>query len=407
MSGRAGGAAGDRRTAPWRAAARRTLLALLLGCAALVGGTGDAAGQPGTPPSTLRYGTGLLDVPLAAVPPHLAVTGTFSAFSLDVPERVRVGPGGDIIGTGDRWSRWFTDGSAAVGLFDRAEVGVTLQSFAAPDSGGTMAGGFGHVLLVDPRRQDGLGVAVGARYLTSPGFERSQYEGEYRPGRLGFADARLRRSYSSNAGAVDTNLTPYAVVSGSVPGFDVRYLPRHDLTFAIGWGSGLFADGGELPWYASSSSGGWFFGGAAHVEVRRETLVHLSGEYNGFDTNLGAQLDVGGIRFGTFVLGVNHDAAVSAYRSRKWGVSASFAICPTEGWRCGSGLRERAGPDTVQLPAPPPDTVRLPPREDTLERSDGHSRRGPEGVERTIYAPVWTWSGERGRWIPEGGFRRR
>ena len=36
--------------------------------------------QSTTMPSTLRYGSGLLDVPVATVLPHLAVTGTFSGF---------------------------------------------------------------------------------------------------------------------------------------------------------------------------------------------------------------------------------------------------------------------------------------------------------------------------------------
>lgn len=31
-------------------------------------------------PNTLRYGTGYLDVPVASVLPHLAISGTFSGF---------------------------------------------------------------------------------------------------------------------------------------------------------------------------------------------------------------------------------------------------------------------------------------------------------------------------------------
>lgn len=268
-----------------------------------------------------------------------------------------------------------------------------------------MVGGFGHVLLLDPGEQDGLGLAVGARYLTSPRFEGSPFEGEYRPGRLGIADSRLRRSYGSGGEDLGTNLTPYAVASGTFPGFDIRYLPRNDFTFALGWGDGLFADGGALPWYASSSSGGWFFGAAGHLEVREGTMLHLTGEYNGFDTNLGAQLDVAGIRVGTFVLGVNHDAALSAYRSRKWGISAAFAFCPTEGWGCGPRLRHRTGADTVQLPAPPPDTVRLPPRRDTLERSGGVAYGAGAGGRRPDYRPIPAW-----RWpedLRDGAAHRR
>lgn len=381
--------------APETSRARRTAGGVALTVLLSLSVAGVAEAQRGTAPSTLRYGTGLLDVPVAGVPPHLSITGTFSAFSVDVPARPRVGFGGAVIDEGDPWSRWFSDGSVTVGLFDRGEVGVSLQSFSAPDSGGTSVGGFGHVLLLDPAQRDGLGFAVGARYLPSPRFEGSAYEGEYRPGRLGFADARVRRSYGRDGEGIDTNLTPYAVVSGTFPGFDIGYVPRHDFTFALGWGGGLFAEGGAFPWYASSSSGGWFLGGASHLEVRSGTVLHLTGEYNGFDTNVGAQVDIGGIRVGTFVLGVNHDDAVSAYRSRKWGVSASFAFCPLDGGGCGPRLRDRPATDTVQLPAPPPDTIRVPVG-DTLRRKNG-VRRGGSGVReetaRSGYVPlrVWRW----------------
>src|SRR5262245_43807448 len=42
------------------------------------------AAQTTKMPSTLRYGSGYIDVPVASVLPHLAVTGTFSGFRVSV-----------------------------------------------------------------------------------------------------------------------------------------------------------------------------------------------------------------------------------------------------------------------------------------------------------------------------------
>lgn len=329
----------------------------LVAAAALLLGVGSLEAQTTRMPGTLRYGSGLLDVPVASVLPHLAVSGVYSGFSVEVPARPVVGSDGSVIGREERWSRWLSDGSLTVGLLDRAEVGVSAQSFGGPEDGGSMVGGFGRLLLLDPGARDGLGLSVGARYVSAPDFEGDEAEPEPRPGRLGFADRRLRADYGPGVGDVGTRLSPYVVASALLPGFDLRFVPEHDFTFVLGRGWGMFSDGGDLPWYTFTSSGGWFLGSALHLRLRDHLLLNLVGEFNGFDTNLGAELDVGGVQVGTFLLGANHDSDESAYRSRKWGLSASVAFCPVGGGLCGPELRQRAGPDTVRLPSPPPDTV--------------------------------------------------
>lgn len=329
----------------------------LAAAVALLVAAGTSSAQTTRMPGTLRYGSGLLDVPVASVLPHLAVTGVYSGLSVDVPARPLVGPGGAIIGREGSWSRWLSDGSVTVGLFDRAEVGVSLQSFGGEDGGGSMVGGFGRLLVLDPAVTDGLGVAVGARYVTSPDFEGDPDGAEARPGRLGFADRRVRDGYGPGVDGLDTNVSPYVVASALLPGFDLRFVPDHDFTFVVGRGGGLFSEGSDLPWYAFSASRGWFFGSAAHLRLRDRLMLNLVGEYNGFDTNLGAGLDVGGVKVRAFVLGANHRSGESAYRSRKWGLSASVAVCLVRGGLCGPELRPRAGPDTIRLPPPPPDTV--------------------------------------------------
>ena len=86
-------------------------------------------------------------------------------------------------------------------------------------------------------------------------------------------------------------------------------------------------------------------------------MLNLIGEWNGFDINLGAQLDFGGIRVGGFLLGANYAEEVSIYRSKKLGILGSIALCPDSGGFCSPELIERPVPDTIRLPAPPPDTV--------------------------------------------------
>ena len=82
-------------------------------------------------------------------------------------------------------------------------------------------------------------------------------------------------------------------------------------------------------------------------------MLNLIGEWNGFDINLGAQLDFGGIRVGGFLLGANYAEKISTYRSKKFGILGSIALCPNSGTFCQAGP-DRAGQarhhPTCQLP---------------------------------------------------------
>ncbi|MEX0979855.1 MAG: hypothetical protein WDZ89_02105 [Gemmatimonadota bacterium] len=317
-----------------------------------------SAQQPDSPntklPSTLRYGSGYLDVPAATVLPHLTFTGTYSAFRAGLR---RVGADG---GEPLRSNEWMSDGSLALGLFDRAEAGLTFQSFGG--DGGKLIGGFGQLALLRPGER-GLGFAVGGRYVSSPSFDDAPGS---QPTRLGFADPRFRREEGGPAAGLSTSFTPYGIATVLIPGGELPLVPPYDLSLSLGYGGGLFSGGTELDHYAGSSSGGWIGGAAAHVELGENLLLNLIGDYNGFDLNTGVQLDFGGLRAGVFILGTNYGEDLSAYRSRKVGFVASVAACPA-GSRSGSFLDrvrcwpslidERADADTVRLPAPPPDTV--------------------------------------------------
>lgn len=308
-------------------------------------------------PSTLRYGSGLIDNPVSSVLPHLAITGTLSGFFVRLGQRVQVDESGATTGYGPGIDDFFTDGSLAVGLFDRAEAGVTLQSFGDDASGGDVWGLFGRIRLWEPIDQ-GLGFAVGGRYLTSPSFGDGA---AYSPGRLGFPDERLRGSYTASRG-VDSDLSLYGVATAYLRGFDGGPLPKNDMTFSLGLGGGMFSAGGELDFYAPGHANGWFFGTSVHFEVGDRSLLTVVAEHNGFDVNLGAHFDWDGVRIGAQYLAGNHVwpsiGHTSEYQKPKLGILGSVAICPrSPGFRCRPRMMRRSEPDTIFIPPPPPDTV--------------------------------------------------
>lgn len=316
-----------------------------------------AAGQTPTMPSTLRYGSGLIDIPVSSVLPHAMITGTVSGFFLALGSRAGIDDTGATVSYGPGVDEFFSDASLAVGLFDRAEMGVTLQALGDEASGGDVWGLFGRVRLWEPIDQ-GLGLAVGGRYLTSPSFGDGI---DYRPGRLGFADERLRADYTGLQGA-GTNLSLYAVATAFLRGFDAGRLPRNDLTFTLGVGSGMFGGPGELDFYSSGHSNGWFVGSAIHVETSARSVLTVMAEHNGFDVNVGAHHDWDGFRVGVQYLASNHDwpsaGHTSEYQKPKLGVLGSIAICPgRSGLRCRPRRMARIEPDTIFIPPPPPDTV--------------------------------------------------
>ena len=307
------------------------------------------AGQSTKVPSTLRYGSGLIDVPVAGVLPHRALTMTYSGFWTSDGTDYTTDASGRIIGMAPLGEGWSSDFAVALGLYDLLEVGTNIQSLKGADEGGTLWGAFGRLSLLNPSVH-GLGLAIGGRYSNSPDFGDGI---DYAPNRLGRADRRVRDRLGSST--IDTEFSFYAVVGLDVPGVPSRLLPEHDFTFSGGWGTGLFREGAGLDWYEVGQSGGWFAGAAWHLRVARGKMVTLMTEYNGFDWNVGTQVDFGGLRVGVHALGRNYDQNVSVYRSSKIGVLASVAICGRR--LCTASLRERPPSDIVVLPAPPPDTV--------------------------------------------------
>lgn len=346
---------------PWR---RRTpsavVLASILGLGSLSGVAPlntSAEAQTPTMPSTLRYGSGLMDVPVSSVLPHLQVTGTLSGFFSQLGRRVQIDEAGAPSGYGPGRDDFLADGAFAVGLFDRAEAGLTLQSFGDDEEGGDIWGLFARVRLWEPVDQ-GVGLAVGARWIAGPSFGDGV---DYAPSRLGFPDERLRTSYTGGGG-IDTDFSPYVVATAFLRGWDGGRLPPNDMTLTFGLGRGMFSEGAELDFYSDGHANGWFMGAAWHVDTSPRSQLTLMAEHNGFDVNIGAHYDWQGMRVGAQYLAANHDwpadGHIGEYQKPKWGIMASFSLCPTRpGMRCTPRPMRRVEPDTIYIPPPPPDTI--------------------------------------------------
>ena len=105
-----------------------SLLTLGRGVAALTLAVGAGAAQAQTTkmPSTLRYGSGLLDVPVASVIPHLSLVTTFSGFWTSHDTEILTNDLGVQVGERPFDGAFRSDASITLGLFDRLDRTSTL-----------------------------------------------------------------------------------------------------------------------------------------------------------------------------------------------------------------------------------------------------------------------------------------
>ena len=73
---------------------------------------------------------------------------------MDLSRTIEIDMSGNEAGFGAPIKDFFSDASFTLGLFDRLEIGTTLQSFNETDSGGNMWGVFGRAQYYDHRVRD-------------------------------------------------------------------------------------------------------------------------------------------------------------------------------------------------------------------------------------------------------------
>ena len=206
---------------------------------ALIVASGVAA-QTTKVPSTLRHGSGLMDIPVAGVLANRAWTVTYSGFWTSNDTDVTTDASGDITGTEAFRGGWNSDLAVARGLFDLLEFGVNIQSLGDTEKGGTLWGAFGRLSILSPQTQP-IGLAVGGRYASSPDFGDGIL---YAPNRLGTADRRLRRQLGSRR--IDTGFSFYAVAGWDLPGLPVLPFAGARLLLHCGLGKRALQGGGWI-----------------------------------------------------------------------------------------------------------------------------------------------------------------
>ena len=287
---------------------------------ALLVSSQSATAQDIRMPSTLRYGSGLLDIPVAWVLPHMAITGTYSGLGLSIDESIIVkNDGTELVDKkGDAYMKWVSDASVAIGLFNRVEVGASVQHFDSEENGGNMLGGFARISLL-PASMERLGLAAGARFVTSPSYGADSDYRDLQPGRLGYPDYRLLEN-ASGGQSMSSNLSPYVVATAHAMSTESM-----DVTVTGGWGTGMFSSGSDYAFYSEAGTGGVFGGAALHYKMGGGRQLNVMAEHNGFDLNAGVQVDLGNIRVGGFMHGLTGDGS-STYSSSKFGVVAALSF---------------------------------------------------------------------------------
>ena len=267
-------------------------------------------------PSTLRYGSGLLDIPVASVLAHGALTLSYSGFKLSTDRTILLDRAGREAGHKEGTDKWLSDAALAIGMFNRVEIGASIQHFDDEENGGNMFGGFARVSLL-PASMQRFALAAGARFVTSPGYGAGFRD--VQPGRLGHPDYRVLQS-PDVGDEFSSNLSPYVVATANAVSSGSM-----DMTLTAGWGMGMFSAGSDLDFYSAGGTGGIFGGAGLHFALGGGRLMHLISEYNGFEINAGLQVDLGNVMVGAFSHGVNADGH-STYRSRKFGLQAALSF---------------------------------------------------------------------------------
>ena len=273
---------------------------LLAGIAARAGVLGAQQNQ--VYPQTLYWGSGLIDIPVAWVPP---VSGDFAINYAG--KQVQRDPNEPKINYSNKVNSQLTLSLAA---FGRVDLGYAAFS-SNPEFGF-----FGRALLL---REEDLGQSNLARWLVPSVAVGMRNIGSYSHiDRFGIGYVMLPGPNNNMRHVVDslhqdfnTGNTVYGVAT---KGWSLQQLrttwPDVDLSLSVGYGNGLFKDDGGLgARYSKHSTGGVFYGAKVDFNAAPHTLVTLMAENNAWDYNLGLGLSYRGVRAGVYLTEVGAGSA--------------------------------------------------------------------------------------------------
>ena len=232
-------------------------------------------------PSTLQFGTGLINIPVAWVSPTTAdVWVTTSA------KQITHAPDESGMSFANKWN---TNISIDTHWLGRFSVG------AAAYSQNPEWGFFGQVLLLKDGQYPFVpGIAVGVRNLGKYDHEDRLLVGhdiELGP------NGEYEDITSSFAEGFNTSPTFYGVATkGFAVGSAIASL-------SVGWGNGLFKDDGDLGEHYNRRGtvvDGLFFGGSVAFTPGSGTTITVLAENDGWDYNAGVVLDWRGIFLGAY-----------------------------------------------------------------------------------------------------------
>ena len=270
--------------------------AIVAAAAIALGGAASSAAAQQEFPQSLYWGSGLIDIPVAWAAP---ITGDFAVSYSG--KRFRPDPIVTKLNYSDRLNSQFTVSTA---LFGRLEGGVAFFS-SNPEYGFFVRGVL--VREEDLAARGGVfswlpAVAVGARNLGKYShIDRFGIGYRLLPPTPDEPDARHEPD-SLHLG-FDTAPTLYAVATKSVTlsQFNENW-PGVGVSLTLGAGNGLFSDDGGLGRaYASSKTGGLFYGGMVDIPATPDLRFTLLAEHNAWDVNVGAAAAYRGIRAGVYV----------------------------------------------------------------------------------------------------------
>jgi hypothetical protein len=244
-------------------------------------------------PQTLRWGSGLIDIPAAWVSP---LSGDFSINWAG--KSLQTSPG-----IPQYQSSLDATGAIQISLLRHAELGMSVLSRDFEH------GFYGQVLLLnqdDFRGRSGSflpSLAVGVRNV-----------GPYSHiDRFGLGYAQTLRPGGGTAPAItadslhqtfSTGSTVYGVATKSFSLADLHASwPDVGISLTAGYGNGLFSNHGSLPTrdYAADATGGLFYGIKTDYRPSPNTLVSVMAENNAWDFNVGTYVSYRGLRAGVAV----------------------------------------------------------------------------------------------------------